>query len=472
MKRAAPKRGRGAKAETQGADHRPLSPLEILLPYQRRWVADKSRFKIGCKARQIGKSTEVAAEIVTDAHERKTDWVVMSAGERQALEWMRKAREWTEAYRMAIADALEIREGPQSLLKAAEIRLPNGSRIIAVPANPDTARGYSANIALDEFAFHEDPDAIWRATFPSITNPLKGRLQLRVVSTPNGLGGKFAELWQKSEKGEGGWSRHLTTIYDAVREGLPVDIAELRDGLADPEGWAQEYECQFLDVAAVLLGYALIATCESVEASEAIAPEFWYAKPQFPVDLGIDFGRKRNLTVCWAAEKISTLQVTKEVLCLRDMSTPAQVDILAPRIRKARRVCLDYTGPGVGLGDYLVKEFGEYDPEKHRYGKVELCTMTNDLKVDLFSKLRMAMERREVLIPISRDIREDLHSVHRVVTKHGNVTYRAPLTDDGHADRCTALALVRRAASWGGGPTTAATVSNRRRAGRLVGLAA
>ena len=32
------------------------------------------------------------------------------------------------------------------------------------------------------------------------------------------------------------------------------------------------------------------------------------------------------------------------------MSTPDQIDILRPRIRKARRVSLDYTGPGIGMG--------------------------------------------------------------------------------------------------------------------------
>jgi phage FluMu gp28-like protein len=61
------------------------------------------------------------------------------------------------------------------LLKQAEIRFGNGSRIIAIPANPSTARGYSANIILDEFAYHEDPDKIWAAMFPSLTNPLAGR---------------------------------------------------------------------------------------------------------------------------------------------------------------------------------------------------------------------------------------------------------------------------------------------------------
>lgn len=417
------------------------------MPYQADWVLDQARFKIGLWARQTGKSFSTAEEAVNDCLQRKTTWVTLSAGERQALEWMFKAREWSEAYKIAIEEYVEDRESAEALLKNAEIRWPNGSRLIGIPANPKTARGYSANLTLDEFAFHEDPDAIWRAIYPSISNPLRGQFKIRVVSTPNGQGNKFSDLWHKDNQ----WSKHKVDIQTAVDRGLPLNIDELRAGLDDPEGWAQEYECQFIDAAAVLLPYDLIALCESAEAAEVSPVEFWQTRGQFPVDLGIDFGRKKDLTVCWALETVADLHVTREVLSLRGVSTPDQVNHLRPRIQRARRVCLDYTGPGVGLGDYLVKEFGEWNPEAHQFGKIELCTFTNTLKLEIFSKLRMAFERRGVRVPISREIREDLHSMHRVTTAAGNVTYRAPHTPDGHADRCTAMALAVRAAATGPG---------------------
>lgn len=417
------------------------SPLGLLLPYQRDWVADPARFKFGLWARQTGKSFSTAAEAVTDCLTRKTTWVTLSAGERQALEWMLKAREWAEAYQVALEDYTELRDSAEALLKSAEIRWPNGSRLIAIPANPATARGYSANLTLDEFAFHEQPDVIWRAIYPSISNPLKGVFKLRIVTTPNGMGNKAHDLWTK----DNGYSKHLVDIYTAAKRGLPVNIEELKAGLDDPEGWAQEFECQFMDAAAVLLSYELIAGVETTEATEACPPEYWLSKGQHPVVLGIDFARKRDLSVCWAAELVGDLAITREVLEMRGLSTPAQVELLSHRIRKAVRVCLDYTGPGVGLGDYLVKEFGEWNPDAHKFGKIELCTFSNALKVEIFSKLRMAFERRGVRIPISRVLREDLHSMHRVTTANGGVTYRAPHTADGHADRCTALALAERA---------------------------
>jgi phage FluMu gp28-like protein len=66
----------------------------------------------------------------------------------------------------------------------------------------------------------------------------------------------------------------------------------------------------------------------------------------------------------------------------------------------------------------------------------------------------MAFEARRLRVPVSRVIREDLHSMQRVTSNNGGVTYRAPHTEDGHADRCTALALAVRAAAGESSPAT------------------
>ena len=59
-----------------------------------------------------------------------------------------------------------------------------------LPANPDTARGYTGNIVLDEFAFHGDAHKIYAACFPIITRGYS----IEVISTPNGTAGKFYEI--------------------------------------------------------------------------------------------------------------------------------------------------------------------------------------------------------------------------------------------------------------------------------------
>ena len=443
-----------------------LSPKDLLYPKQRKYVDDDAQYKIAVTTRQWGKSTCTAGETVHDSLiDAGTKWVTMSAGERQSLEWLGKAKEWLQAYQLVITDIAEDRGGiAEGLLRSSEIILNNGSRIIAIPANPSTARGYSANINLDEFAYHEDPDAIWSAMFPATTNALAGtfldrwramlkgeptdirrHLKLRVVSTFNGRGNKFFNLYEHAA--ENGYSVHKVTIHDAIADGMPLDAEKLRKALDDPDAWAQEYECEPMDASTVLLTYDLIATCESAEATTMVDPDFWFGSQNHLLFLGIDFARKIDLSVAWTDEMMGDVAQSREVLEMRAMSTPDQIDLLRPRIKKVQRVALDYTGPGVGMGDYLVKEFGLWDPDHHKYGKIELMTFSQSSKVDLFSKLRMAFEDKKVRVPIDRTIREDLHSVCRVVSSNGAVSYRAPRSADGHADRATAKALAHRAAN-------------------------
>ncbi|HEX4349602.1 MAG TPA: hypothetical protein VH251_04420, partial [Verrucomicrobiae bacterium] len=160
--------------------------------------------------------------------------------------------------------------------------------------------------------------------------------------------------------------------------------------------------------------------------------------------------RKRDLSVPWIAEQIGDVLHTREVVEMANTSTPRQLELMEHRLQKALRVAVDYTGPGIGLGDELVKRFGEYNPGKHLYGKIDLVTFTAPEKQKLFSALRVAFEKHLVRVPVNRVIREDLHSMQRVATATGHSTYRAPHSADGHADRCTALALCLRAATTAG----------------------
>lgn len=455
-----------------------LSPKDLLFSKQRALVDDPSQYVIAVTTRQWGKSTCTGMIAV---HGCLTDpgctYVCMSAGERQSLEWMAKAREMFTAYQLVIKDVAEDRGGiGEGLLKQTEILFTNGSRIIAIPANPSTARGYSANVILDEFAYHEDPDAIWSAMFPSTSNPLAGtflerwramlkgqtiditrKLRVIVVSTFNGKANKFFDLWENAERN--GYSQHRVNIHDAIADGMPLDAEKLKTALDDPDAWAQEFECVPTDTSNVLLPYDLIATAESADAHEATGADFFATAGGNPVFCGIDFGRSHDPTVCWSLERIGDILWTREVLVLKNVSSPDQREILRSRIQRSTRTAFDYTGPGIGLGDELEKEFGRFKPEEHRFGKVELCVFTPKFKQDIFPKLRRAFEAPcKVRIPISRAVREDLHAMQQVVT-NGAYNYWAPHTREGHSDRCTGLALaVHSAGKPGGGALTAATV--------------
>jgi phage FluMu gp28-like protein len=426
-------------------------PRGVYFEYQFAAHHDRSRAKIQIQSRQTGKDFTMNGEAVEDCIEHATEWMLAAPSERQALDSLDQGKLWADAFEFRIKDILDEREGntSQHLLKSSEILFENGSRFRAVPGKPDTVRGRSANVILTEFDFFEQPAATWKAILPSITNPLRGgEKKIRIGTTPNGMGSAAHKIFTKDDsKDKLRWSRHLVTIYHAVLMGLPVDVQQIRELMDDPDGFAQEFLCQFLDTTNVLLPYDLIALAESAEATE-----YWSlddARGAGNVYLGIDFGRSSDPTVCWTLQRVGDILWTREVLVLDDVSTPDQFQILDDRIAAASRASFDYTGPGIGLGDYMVKKHHEYKPQEHLFGKVELCTFTSKLKREMFPRLRRAFEAPTRLrIPISTVIREDLHEMKQVIT-NGEYNYWAPRTKVGHSDRCTALALAVRAAGDG-----------------------
>ena len=404
------------------------TPLDILLPYQRRWVVDPARFKIGMWSRQTGKSFSTACEAVGDCLVNPgAMWVVLSAGERQAIEWMLKAKQWAKAFALTVDAYEETRATAEAVISRAEIRFANGSRIVAIPANPDTARGYSANLILDEFATHERPWDIWAAIYPSITNPLSGEKRLRIVSTPKGRGNKFCDLWEKNES----YSKHKVTILDAVADGLAIDIEALRAGVDDADIWAQEYMCEFIDSSAVLLPYDLIAACEIPEPA---------APGDAPLYMGMDIGRQKDLSVIVTAALVGGVLSVTEIATLDRMPFSEQLQILCDKAASARvqRLCIDATGIGAMLAEEAYRRLG---------ARAEAVVFTAASKGEMFNAMRRRFEDKTIRVPASRDLREDLHAVQRNVSTGGTVTYSAPRNADGHSDRAAALALCIRAAA-------------------------
>jgi phage FluMu gp28-like protein len=431
------------------------------LDYQKKWLAEPSLYKFGLWARQTGKDYTCAAEAAYDcATNEDRHWLIVACGERQARESLLKAKEWAR-----LLEEQDAKPTPYSAVRresSTEILFENNSRITALPAKPETIRGYSANVILTEFAFHDDPEAIWKAIFPSVSNPMRGGpKKLRIISTPNGQGNFFHRLWTDSPI----FYRQRLTIHEARDQGLNVDIDTLKQGILDPESWAQEYECHFLDHTSVLLPYELIEQCESPDATETCSGD-GFSVYKGELFAGIDFGRKQDLTVCWILERFGGELWTREVLTLHRSPTPAQLEALRPRVRRARRVCVDYTGAGIGLGDLLGDEFGIAKHPGDPAGKMEPCTFTAALKEEIMVKLRAAFERRKIWIPRSNEIREDLHAVHRVISSSGHISYRASHSADGHSDRCTALALALRAAESTPAIACASTVGTRFRSVR------
>lgn len=402
----------------------------LLYEYQRKWLNDKSRFKVAMFARQTGKTFTTTLEIVLDCLEaeakgERTRWVILSRGERQAKEAI---NEGVKRHLEAIGVVFDIKETPFSpTINALEVIFPNGSKITALPANPDTARGFSANVFLDEFAFHQDSREIWKALFPVISAGWK----LRVVSTPNGKGNKFYELM--TDENNKAWSRHIVDIYQAVKDGLPRHIEELKAGLNDEDAWAQEFELKWLDEASSWLSFDLI---DSVEHHQAGIPALYQKGNCF---VGMDIAVRGDLTVIWVLEAVGDVLWTREILTLKRTKLRHQIDALNGVFNRYNviRCYLDQTG----MGEKMVE-----DAQYHQGERVAGVLFNQQTKLNLATIGKEAFEDRKIRIPQGdKDLREDLHKLKKITGANGIPRFIAESDSQGHADRTWACFLALKA---------------------------
>lgn len=426
-------------------------PAIQLHKYQRDWFLDRSRFKLGMFARQTGKTFTTTLETVDDCFEaavqgRRQRWVILSRGERQAKEAMDEGiKRHAQAYQLGFEAAEFDWNGNDGSYRALEVTLPHGSRITALPANPDTARGFSANVFLDEFAFHLDSHAIWKALFPVISAGWK----LRVTSTPNGKGNKFYELATGTDQV---WARHVVDIYRAVADGLPRNIEELRAGIGDDDAWAQEYELKWLDEASAWLSYDLISSCEDASAG---SPTGYQGGVSF---VGRDIGRRNDLHVIWVWEQVGDVLWERERI-EQKRATFAEMDEAFDDIMARYRVgraCIDQTG----MGEKVVED------AQRRYGtRVEGVLFTLPNKLVMATRGKERFEDRTVRIKEGDvPLRTDLHKLRKVTSATGAPRFVAE-RDDDHADRTWAAFLGIHAA--GDGATEYAYTPAREQTGGL-----
>ncbi|MFO0971834.1 MAG: terminase family protein [Phycisphaerae bacterium] len=416
--------------------------LVTLLPYQRRAIECNARFTWNNWSRQTGKSFAFALRRVIRGMRRNRNQILLSAGERQSRELMAKVRLHLASIRSAVDGTIE--DYPDSEFDGTtfgkletRVRHRSGAfdfRIIALPANPETARGYTGDLLLDEFAMHRDDREIWSAIYPVA---MRGGGEIDICSTPKGRKNLFYKLASNDV-----FARSRVTIEDAQRDGLEVDIETLRAGMDDPDAFAQEFLCEFQDEATAFLTFEQIAGCEDAQLDTGWDDDRAAALGDEALYVGVDVGRHRDLTVIWIWGRPhgTGLLVTRGVVEMAKAPFAAQrqmIDVIVAR-RNVRRCCVDQTGLGTQLAEELVAKHG------HR---VEPVTFGIESKADMAGALRVKVEDRTVRIPVDVTIRNDWHSIERQVLPGGGVRYAADRGVNGHADRFWAAALGVRAAT-------------------------
>lgn len=109
------------------------------------------------------------------------------------------------------------------------LRFPNGSQISAISSDPNAARGRAVSLLiLDEAAFIEDADLLWTSAYPTLS---KSGGSAIVLSSPNGVGGFFYNLWKYADPNLGEEYNLFNRIF------LPWHVHPERD-----DKWLMEQE--------------------------------------------------------------------------------------------------------------------------------------------------------------------------------------------------------------------------------------
>jgi len=433
---------------------------EIFLPYQKRWLNDCSKVKLAAKSRRIGFTWIQSFEDVRDAltlkiRNKPSDVWFSSADESAAKEYIKYCKDWAIALNAGFKDLNEQIIDEEKGIKALSIEFSNGARINAISSNPSAFRSKGGKAVIDEFAFHKNPDELWKAARPVIT----WGYPLRIISSLNGANNLFYKFIQLIKKGKLNWSLHEISIQDAVNEGLVDKILdrktskeerenwlnEIKESCGDEITWLQEYCCTAVDEGSAFISYELINSC--IEESLLSAP----CKGEVPAEageggiknvkgdlyLGFDAARKKDLSVISVFEKLGSVFYLRKLYELKNVKYAEQKSLLRRllNLNNTRRLAMDATGIGNQMSEELKDEYGSRT--------VEPVMFTQRTKEELAYKLLYAFQDRNIRIPDDEDIKNDIHSIKKMNTSTGALRFDAARSEtDGHADRFWSFALA------------------------------
>lgn len=364
--------------------------------------------------------------------------IVLSRGERQSKEFIERCVAPHVRAIGCIADGVNAAM-PGTDVHTQEVRFGNGSKIIALPANPATARSYEGDVVLDEFGFHQDARKIYEAVAPSITRGFS----VRVISTPNGQQGQFYELAKAAgcvpgePRSSTDWSAHKCDIHEAVaqgckdKDGNPLNVDAIRRSCIDEEMWLQEYCCQFLSTASQWIPPELYESCVSTEARDGGLLDDEYGT----LYLGWDIARKKDFSVVWILKEVGDVFVTRAVIEYRNVPTPVQKRDALAFLQKCNRGAVDCTGMGLAIYEEMREKLGTY--------KVEGVTFTINSKQEMAVHGKNLMETARVRLPDNDTVRASFRSVKKITTPAGLVRFDAEQDEQaGHADHWWAYCLA------------------------------
>jgi hypothetical protein len=211
-----------------------------------KWQAEVLRYEgkrllLNC-SRQSGKSTITATKALhTGVYRAKSLILLVSPSLRQSRELFRKVKEGYEA--------MEVKPG---LLEDNRLSMvfPNGSRIVSLPSDQSTIRGFSRVTMILEDEASQVKDDFYYAILPML---IINNGVFIAMTTPYGKRGHFFHEWTN---GGADWKRIEITAAQCPRIS-PEELERQRRSLGGMF-FRQEFCCEFVETVDTVFGYDMI----------------------------------------------------------------------------------------------------------------------------------------------------------------------------------------------------------------------
>lgn len=455
---------------------------DVLLPYQKAWLGDKSPVKVVEKSRRIGLTWAQALDDVLKASTSGRDGMdvlYISFNQDMTREYIDTCAEWAKKLQIVAGKVNEdiFRDGDEREIKAFRIDFASGHKILALSNRPSNLRGKQGRVIIDEAAFVEDLPELLKAALAL----LMWGGQVIIISTHDGAENPFNELIQDVRAGNLPYSLHRITLDDALSAGLYRRICRVTKQNWTPEAeeaWRADLIKTYGDGADEELfciprqSSGAYLTTGMIEACMETAPVLTWTPPagdfvDWPLTVaerytkgwiteqlepllsglpkdrahfcGVDFGRSGDLSVFWPATEEKDLRLVPPfVLELRSCPHRTQQQILFAVLDALPRfsgVSLDARGNGSALAEAARQQYGP--------GRVREVMISEGWYRETMPLLKAGIEDKTLILPKDAGILSDFRSL-RVMKGVARVPEQRTKDKTGgrHGDSAVACAMM------------------------------
>ncbi len=403
--------------------------LGATFDYQQEVIACPDKFRTVVKPRQAGMTTAFAIEALIDAITYDNFVVcIVSPTKRQSNRMMRYIK---KALRKL--ERMQNRQIPTEKFTSEEVYFHHGSEIHSLPNNPMGIQGIDCDHGIvDEAGLLPQDEG--KAIMDALVGSLAAKAgRLTISGKPRGKRGMLWDYWDPHAQAYNEFTHFKITWEDRARQDAKYrgEVIKHRKILSKMQ-FAETYDAKFVDEGVLIFPHELLEKAQELwDRNEFILlPSEGKYDSKNETFMGIDFGRKRNLTeICIlerTEDKLMRVLTMKSLVITNFEDQKAYIDEMIERLNPVR-IVMDERGMGLPLLDYYIKKFGETRvlPLNLSMGKTkeEKILQTRNIFTDL-----------KIAIPRHDELYGQLHSYQKEYTPHGNVRYFGKVNETDFMD--------------------------------------